>query len=67
MGVATARSPMMNPSELDANAAVIHELMTSADHLAAQLEEARGSEYRLRLARALALALCDALHELEDR
>jgi hypothetical protein len=56
---------MMISSELDVNVDAIHELMAIAERLAAQLEETRGNEYRLRLARAHALALCDTLHELE--
>jgi hypothetical protein len=44
---------------------VLREMTTVAEHLAAQLEETRGNEYRLRLARACALALCDSLHAFE--
>jgi hypothetical protein len=56
----------MNPrSETDANPP--HDMMVLAEQLASQLEETRGNEYRLRLARACALALCDTLHELETR
>jgi hypothetical protein len=44
---------------------LLRETTTVAEHLAAQLQETRGNDYRIRLARACALALCDALHALE--
>jgi hypothetical protein len=60
-------SPSVTRSEPShtTNASVLREMMTLAKRLASQLEETSGDEYRLRLARACALALCDTLHELE--
>jgi ABC-type cobalamin transport system ATPase subunit len=52
-------------SQSTSTANALREMMALAERLAIQLEETSGSEYRLRLARACALALCDTLHEIE--